>query len=178
MSVTEDTHQGNPWRTKKLQMWFLWKIFHYIRKTEENTLYRDPYIKTDNGLSDNDLEFQLTEKPIWYSPDPSQSSESSISISWKKPNKTTTIQIHRKTSTRKHQVFNIEKENVVNKQLTEFLQTKIAQWCHNRPLLKFFKNSATKCHNPNMLPGLISSRRKNPLKNEFEKKIMLSNEFF
>lgn len=139
MSVTEDTHQGNPWRTKKLQMWFLWKIFHYIRKTEENTLYRDPYIKTDNGLSDNYFEFQLTEKPIWYSPDPSQSSESSISISRKKRTKQ-----RRYKSIEKHQQETIKsstskKENVLNKQLTEFLQTKIAQWCHIQPILKFFK---------------------------------------
>jgi len=92
------------------------------------------------------------------------------------------FQFHEKNQTKqrryksieKHQQENIKsstsKKKVVNKQLTEFLQTKIAQWCHNRPLLKFFKNSATKCHNPNMLPGLISSRRKNPFKNEFEKK--------
>ena len=30
-SVTQDTHQHNSQGTKKLQMWFLWKIFHSIK---------------------------------------------------------------------------------------------------------------------------------------------------
>ena len=32
---SEKTHQDRPWRQEKLQMWFLWKILHSIRKSED-----------------------------------------------------------------------------------------------------------------------------------------------
>ena len=85
------------------------------------------------------VEFNTFQAHYRYLPDPSQWSESSISISRKKRAKQRLYK-----SIEKHQQETIKSstsknENVLNKQLTEFLQTKIAQWCHNQPLLNFFK---------------------------------------
>ena len=67
-------------------------------------------------------EFNLTETAIMFRI-LSQSSESGVSISRKKiPKKKNNDDNSIEKTTTINTVFNIEKENVVNKQLTEFLQ--------------------------------------------------------